>query len=328
MNVQTLDSGDADLSRFCALEGPDALSPQDVRLHAPDQSLLVEGGAAPKARCSLWWRAVPTLPGGRLGLVGHYAARDAAAAASLLAAACARLRTEGCDLALGPMDGNTWRRYRLLTWRGTDPPFFLEPDNPDDWPLHFEAAGFAPLATYYSSKCDDLAAYPADPVLAAKMQTEGMSSRPIDTANLEHELGTLWRLATDAFTGGFLYTLVDEAEFRRMYAPRAAFARPELVRLIERRGEPIGFLFALPDMLQAPRGEPVDTAIFKTLAVARGQRRHGLGNWIVDSMMVQARELGFRRVVFALMHESNPSRRLGRGRMREIRRYTLYARPL
>lgn len=328
MKVQSPDSRDADLERFCALEGPDALSPQDVRLHAPDLSLLVDDGAAAAARCSLWWRAVPALPGGRLGLVGHYAARDAAAASSLLAAACERLRAEGCDLAVGPMDGNTWRRYRLLTWRGTDPPFFLEPDNPDDWPRHFEAAGFASLATYYSSKCDDLTAYPADLTLAADMRAAGLGSRAIDTATLDRELGTLWRLATDAFTAGFLYTPVDETEFRRMYAPRATFARPELVRLIERRGEPIGFLFALPDMLQAARGEPVDTVIFKTLAVARGHRRHGLGNWIVDSMMVQARELGFRRVVFALMHESNPSRRLGRGRMREIRRYTLYARPL
>lgn len=328
MKVRSLDSRDTDLGRFCALEGPDALSPQDVRLHAPDLSLIVEDGAAPAARCSLWWRAAPTLPGGRLGLVGHYAAHDAAAAASLLAAACERLRAEGCELAVGPMDGNTWRRYRLLTWRGTDPPFLLEPDNPDEWPRHFEAAGFAPLAAYYSSKCDDLAAYPADPALAAAMHAAGLRSRAIDTANLERELGTLWRLATDAFAAGFLYTPVDEAEFRRMYAPRAAFARPELVRLIERRGEPVAFVFALPDMLQAARGEAVDTVIVKTLAVARGQRRHGLANWIVDSMMIQARELGFRRAVFALMHESNPSRRLGRARMREIRRYTLYARPL
>jgi GNAT superfamily N-acetyltransferase len=160
------------------------------------------------------------------------------------------------------------------------------------------------------------------------MQTAGLRSRPIDTANLVRELGTLWRLATDAFADGFLYTPVDEAEFRQMYAPRAAFARPELVRLIERRGEPVGFLFALPDMLQAARGEPVDTVIFKTLAVVRGQHHRGLGNWIVDSMMVQAREMGFRRAVYALMHESNRSRKLGRGRMREIRRYTLYARPL
>ena len=57
MKVQSLDSRDADLERFCALEGPDALSPPDVRLHAPDLSLIVEDGAVPAARCSLWWRA-------------------------------------------------------------------------------------------------------------------------------------------------------------------------------------------------------------------------------------------------------------------------------
>ena len=100
-----------------------------------------------------------------------------------MTAARARLGAEGCDLTLGRMDGNTWRRYRLLTWRGTDPPFLLEPDNPDDWPRHFEAAGFAPLATYYSSKCDDLEGYPAEPALAAALNANGLRSRPIDTAN-------------------------------------------------------------------------------------------------------------------------------------------------
>ena len=36
--------------------------------------------------------------------------------------------------AVGPLDGSTWRRYRLVTERGVEPPFFMEPDNPDDWP--------------------------------------------------------------------------------------------------------------------------------------------------------------------------------------------------
>ena len=57
-----------------------------------------------------------------------------------------RLAAERCTIAIGPVDGNTWQRYRLITEPGTEPPFFLEPDNPDAWPGQFTAAGFTPLA--------------------------------------------------------------------------------------------------------------------------------------------------------------------------------------
>lgn len=147
-------------------------------------------------------------------------------------------------------------------------------------------------------------------------------------AAVDRELGGLWRIATDAFAGNFLYTPVAEREFRQMYAPAIAVVHPELVRVIEHRSDPVAFAFAVPDMLQPARGEPQDTLILKTLAVVSDRHGQGIGNWVVDSMLVQAREMGFRRAVFALMHETNPSRRLGRGRMREIRRYTLFARPL
>jgi GNAT superfamily N-acetyltransferase len=319
---------EADLLSFCSLRDPSELSPQSVRLHAPDASYMVHRDGIAAARCSLWWSATPMLPQQRVGLVGHYAARDAQAASEILQAACTRLKAAGCTLAIGPMDGNTWRRYRLLTWRGTDPPFFLELDNPDDWPAHFEHAGFSPFAHYYSAKCDDLVAYPADAALDDRVREAGYSSRPIDMSKLDQELALLWSLASDAFSRNFLYTPFSEVEYRQMYAAVIPAVRPELVRIVTLRGDPVAFVFAIPDILQAGRGEQVDTVILKTVGVTQGCQGQGIGNWMVDRLFVQARELGFRRGVFALMHESNPSRKLGRGRMRDIRRYTLFARPL
>lgn len=319
-------STDADLARFCALAGPDPLTPEIVRRHAPDASWILDDRGAPAARCSLWWRAAPRLGEARVGLVGHYAARDAAASALLLGAACAQLREAGCDLAAAPVDGSTWRRYRVLTWRGADPPFFLEPDNPDDWPSHFDAAGFAPLATYYSAKCDDLAAYAADDTLAATLGAAGYRSRALDAARVGDELALMWRIAGRAFAGSLLYTTIGEDEFRQTYAPAIAYVRPDLMRVVLHGDEPVAFLFAVPDMLQAARGEAVDRVILKTIAVLPQHQGRGLGKWIVDDTLVRARGAGFRCAIVALMHEANPSRKLGRGRMRDMRRYTLYAR--
>ena len=142
------------------------VDPHDRLRHAPDRHLMAIGDDETlRGRASCWWTETPALTGERVGLVGHYAAADGAGAAAVLAAACATLAREGCSLAIGPMDGSTWRRYRWVVERGSAPPFFLEPDNPGTAPAEFAAAGFDVLATYTSAGTGDLAQ--ADPRLAA-----------------------------------------------------------------------------------------------------------------------------------------------------------------
>src|SRR3990170_9113257 len=124
-----------DLARFCAVPGGESLTPEIVQRHkADDHWMMVDRGGRVLARCSLWWSATPSFDGRRLGRIGHYAAAIPEAATQLLRLACARLAAQGCAMAVVPMDGNTWRRYRAVTERGTEPSFFLDPDNPDDWP--------------------------------------------------------------------------------------------------------------------------------------------------------------------------------------------------
>jgi GNAT superfamily N-acetyltransferase len=226
------------------------------------------------------------------------------------------------------MDGSTWRRYRLITWRAPDPLFFLEPDNPAEWPAYFETAGFRPLAQYYSSKCDDLVNYPPDEALDARLRCAGVRTRPLDLSRLDDDMSLLWRIAVDAFSANFLYTPISETEFRQMYAAAIKVIRPELVHIAEHEGTPVAFLFAVPDLLQARTGGGVDTLILKTLGVVKAWHGRGIGNWMIDGAFARAWTLGFKSGVFALMHEDNVSRKMGHGRMRDIRRYTLFSRPL
>ena len=72
-----------------------------------------------------------------LGFVGHYAAADEAAGRVAAGARRGALASHGCALAVGPIDGTTWRSYRLVIEPGDRPPFFLEPQNPPDWPGPF-----------------------------------------------------------------------------------------------------------------------------------------------------------------------------------------------
>ncbi len=323
MTVVTCTVHDADLERFCAVPGPGGLTPEDVRNHAPDALLALDAGDGLAARASLWWNRVPHYPCERIGLIGHYAADDAAAAAQVLSAACAELARHSCTLAVGPMDGSTWRRYRLLTERGAEPPFFLEPDNPDDWPLHFEALGFTPLARYCSSLNEDVhRPWPQ------RTSPSGFVIRSLAPERIDSELHRIWQVATSAFAGNFLYTPIEEAEFRAMYLRLLPVARPELVLIAEHDERAAGFCFAVPDLLQARRDVPVDTFIIKTLAVLPEYRGHGLATLLTVRANEAAARLGIRRGIHALMHEDNPSRKIGHGFLRDFRRYTLFARPL
>jgi GNAT superfamily N-acetyltransferase len=328
VTIQTLDPSADSLERFCAVPGLGELTPSAVRVHAPDLCLTVEQDKIIHGRCSLWWRDPPALEHHRVGCIGHYAAATDTAGGQLLEGACRRLREAGCTLAVGPLDGSTWRRYRLLTERGGEPPYFLEPDNPDDWPAHFERAGFTALAQYYSSRCDDISLLAGRAWVDRNFVDAGYRIRTFDRDHPAAELERLWRVASDAFEGAFLYSPIAAVEFTALYERLLPVARPELILMAEHGSEPVGFCFGVPDVLQANRGEAIDTVILKTLAVVRRLQGRGLGVWLFDSTIAAARALGYRRVINALMHEANSSRKLGQPQMRDFRRYTLFARHL
>jgi GNAT superfamily N-acetyltransferase len=317
--------------------GPDAktdrgihlVPPADIERHAPDLHLAAIDNGSLLARCSCWWTAGPQRLDDRIGAIGHYAAVDRDAGAAVLDRACAALASAGCTLAVGPMDGNTWRRYRFITERGEAPPFFPEPDNPDEWPLHWTGARFKPLATYTSAANDDLQVEDERTDAAREaLRDSGVTIRTFDPSLADEELRRIFTLSLTAFSRNFLYTPIDEREFMAGNRALLPHARPDLILMAERAGDLVGFMFAVPDLLQARRGESVDTIILKTMAVDPSCRGLGLGGVLMDDVQRAARELGFRRAIHALMHESNRSRTLSARYARTIRRYTLYSRSL
>jgi GNAT superfamily N-acetyltransferase len=281
------------------------------------------------ARSGLWWQDTPALDNQRLGFVGHYFARDAAAARAVLALACRQLLDQSCTLAVGPVDGNTWQRYRLLTERGPEPLFLLEPDNPDDWPAQFLAAGFTPLAHYFSAVTTQLLeTVPRLSRHARNLEAQGIHLRTLDARCFDEELRRIYSLSLEAFRDNFLYSPLREEDFLEQYRAVQPFVDPRLVILAEKDEELVGFFFTLPDVLEKQRGQPNRTVIAKTMAVHPDYRGAGLGGWLMGRVHEAAHLLGYTRVIHALMHESNHSRNLSAHGAQFFRRYTLYARPL
>ena len=190
MTVQRVDP--SELAAHRAPESWPQLSADDVAAHAPDASFVSTHSDELRARCSLWWTDVPPYGAERLGVIGHYGPTSESDGVALLQAAARELAQHGCTFAVAPMDGNTWRRYRLVVERGTEPPFFLEPTNPDDWPDHYAAAGFTPLAHYFSALNADLTRKDERmSAVAARLTDLGVTIRSIDLPQFDDDLERL-----------------------------------------------------------------------------------------------------------------------------------------
>ena len=330
MNVETYVADS--LSAAAARPGPvPDYAPGNILAHRAEGHVAAEG-----ARCSWWLDTAPPLVGERPGVIGHFAATSAEAARAVLDRACAELAARGATVALGPMDGNTWRRYRWVTDSALDePPFLMEPTTPPTYPAWWREAGFGPLATYQSALITRLDTI--DPRLSRvreRLVAEGVtirtlpSSADLTSARFETELRALHAVSLVSFAHNFLYTPLPESEFVAQYLPYREKIRPEFVFVAEHAGRCVGYMFSLPDFLRAARGDPLDTLILKTAAILPGRAYAGLGALLAEMTHHAARAAGFTRVIHALALDDNPVTNITARHGSVMRRYALFSRRL
>jgi len=283
----------------------------------------------PVARLSL--AVVSNLHGapGSSGLVGHYEALEAEAGTALLGRAARELLARRVARVLGPMDGDTWHRYRLaLRSRPEDPhpsPAFFpgEPFNPFEYVEHFTAAGYAPVADYETRVTRPVASpRPADP-FPPRLAERGLRLRNLDLTRFEAELEALHALSLLAFARNPYYTPIGVEEFLALYRPFATRVDPRFVLMVEREDRALaGFLFAYP--LPAAAERPASLVI-KTIATHPDLQGVGLMGYLFDRVHADAWQAGFGAVFHALMERSNFSERLSQRHGGVLyRRYALF----
>jgi L-amino acid N-acyltransferase YncA len=277
----------------------------------------------------LWRQRTPSIAGETVGVIGGFHATSREAAEDVLTRATAELRAHGCTLAIGPMDGSTWRRYRLVTDVGTEPAFFMEPTNPAEWPVWWRAVGFEPIAEYCSTVTDTLSR--GDDRLVSvrgRMTAAGVTLRPLDLGRFEQELRGIFDVSIISFQTNYLFTPISWGEFAAQYRAGKTQFVPDLIWIAEQANRTVGYVFAVPDFAQRARGEAMTTMIVKTLAVLPGRAFAGLGALLLDTVHREGQRLGYRRAIHALMHQSNASVNLSTHTARPMRRYALFARRL
>ncbi|WP_163269220.1 hypothetical protein [Chelativorans alearense] len=268
------------------------------------------------AACRIY-RDAPGWEGLRTAAIGGFRCESVAAGAGILAKAGEALRGEGFQVILGPMDGDTWHSYRLVTESDGSPPFPLEPvSGPYDREA-FEASGFAPVSSYISARATlDEAIGPSAPML------DGVAVSPWDGENAQGLLAHLFDMSAASFSANPFFKPISREAFQALYEPVLPAVDPRLVLFARDADGIAGFLFGLPNLAE---GKEPKTAIVKTYA----SRRRGVGHLLLDTFHRTARDLGFTDVIHALMHEKNVSRdRSQRHAARVFRRYALMGKRL
>jgi GNAT superfamily N-acetyltransferase len=328
--VQEFERDDVEIAKFNALRDRVGYATPDEPVPPGSRCMLVKERGIPIARLSCTIAVEVQGAPGYTGLIGHYESTDPKSGTYLLKHAVQRLREQGADRILGPMNGSTWGRYRLALPPeprdgDPEPPFLSEPSNPADYPLDFQAAGFRVGATYESAIVEDLGtADPRRDELAERVRARGATIRPLDPGRFDDELRAIFELSRTAFAENLYYSPIEFDEFRARYLPLRPLLDPEMVRLAEDAdGRLLGFVFAFPDLLSASNGRPT-RVVLKTLASAPEARGMGLGTFLTDEVRRVADENGYRSVIHALMQADNESVRISRHSARVFRRYALY----
>jgi hypothetical protein len=284
--------------------------------------------------------------------------RDGTALNALFAHAAEWARAAGAETLYGPIDFDSYGRYRLRT--GVEAaggmPFPGEPYNPPWYPRLLARGGFMVVQEYASRMAAVVRPDVRQCAALRSAAREGYDIEALDGDRWLALLPELHRSADEMFGAGFAYTPVPLERFAMLYG--AALARRLCPRtsVLARAasGDIAGFFLCFPDygplLVQGARAARVTasalsydehaprlaaagsrTVVAKTAGVAPAHRRRGL----MDALSASAIERGalhYDRWISALVRAGNPSGRYGdrlagRGRG-EQRSYALYAKSL
>jgi len=225
----------------------------------------------------------------------------------------AQLKSSGHKRIIAPIDGNTWHKYRLVSWDSGFRAFPLEPQNPIWYNDVYLDCGFTPLAKYFSVAFD----INKTPALSSPLFTKESIDKRVTYKKFEpSDLKTIYDISLAGFDNNFLYDEITFDEFSKLYEPLLPMVDGDFVLIAYVDDMPCGFMFAIGIG---------DIFILKSIAVLPEYRKFGIGNSLINKVLLAAKEKGYKTAIGALIIDGNISRHmLEKYGAKKIREYTLY----
>lgn len=279
---------------------------------------IVDGSNYAKAIC--YYKGTPKVNGKEIGSIGELETNNTELGIKLLNKCEEILKEKGCMMIVGPMNGNTWKKYRTLTYTTDEPEFILENVNPIEHNQIFEKANFEKLYTYTSTKgkIDDYVKSKYEAKLEEKIREQNINIRTFNKNNYIEDLKKIYEVAKPSFFKNPFYTPISKEDFLEQYIPYVSMFDEDLILIAEKDNNPVGFVFALPNFDK-------ETIVVKTGVVLDEYQKLALGNTILSTLHDRAKEKGYKNWIFAFMYQNNTSQKSAkRHNTKLIREYALY----
>lgn len=326
---ESLSSELSEMSTTLAKQFPQGCTEHLQTTGNPDLYVFAMYEGALTARCSLWIEpGIERIKASakKTGFIGHYAATEDSAGEELLDFAEFELKKRGCGTAIGPVDGSTWKRYRLVTQSSGEKYFPLEPVNPLKWNQHFLNAGYSVAQNYGSSINRDLSTVdPEARAIKAAFRKAGVRLRSLNMENLLSDLQGIHQVTMSAMKSNFLFSPIEQSNFVREYGRLASMSDPDLVVIAELDNQIVGYLFAYPDPNAAPE---TPRLIMKTIARLPDEKLKGLGRLLFQEVHARAHEKGFNEAIHALYARGNRANGICDKYGETFRNYAVYGKNL
>ncbi|TWT48246.1 hypothetical protein Pla111_00060 [Botrimarina hoheduenensis] len=202
-----------------------------------------------------------------LGFFGFFESENQPeTAAALLGAAEAWLAERGLSACRGPVSPTINYELGTLIDGFETPPYMLLPHNPPYYQALIEGCGYG--------KSQDLYAYRADTSHLGDMKRDtkmesldnmvrerfGVTVRPMNRSRFKEEVAMFLDIYNLALTKTWGYVPMSPAEVQAMASDLKELIVPELARIAEVEGKPVGVVFGLLDF--NPRIKAIDGRLF------------------------------------------------------------------
>ena len=285
-----------------------------------------------KASCVCYFNNTPNYNEIKVGCIGDFNIVDNSFAKSLLEKCESIFKEKGFKYIVGPMNENTWQKYRAIKWSSDEDLFLMENVNSIEDGKAFLDAGFNELYTYTSNKGLVSDSYKSEALDLARsnLESEGIKIRKFNKDDAISDLKKIYNVSKESFSRNPLYTPINEEQFISQYTPYIDKIDDDFVLIAEKDGVgEVGFVFCIPNYEEMKKGIPVETLILKTIAVLPEYEDLAIGNVLLDDISNKAKEKNYKNWIFAFMYKNNTSQKMAkRNNAEAIREYVIFGKEI
>ena len=270
------------------------------------------------------------------GMFGMLAAEDDPEIfTALLDTARAWLRERGMTRMQGPFNLNINEETGALVDGFDTPPMLLMPHDRPYVGARLEGLGLVKAKDVFAYLYDMRVELPASVRrLLSRPLPPGVTVRPLDLKRIKEEIRNVTAIFNDAWANNWGFVPLTEAETDYLAKSLKPLLNPRMTSLVERDGEPVAFMIALPNLNEAIKGldgkllpfgwakllwrlkvAGVKTARVPLMGVRRAAAKDMIGSLLpylmIDMVRREGLQMGFTHIELSWILEDNmPMRRM------------------